>query len=97
MQEPPSARDRAHKAYTLVLQRMPHGEGKNIAAEMAISPSDLTELKKKVEPVLLLLSHLGFKLTDIGSHCIKPAAYQFLIETHERVVREAPALVWTDE
>lgn len=91
-------RDRAQAGYTLFLQRLPTGTAKNVAKEMGISDSQLSELKNKhVEPVMLLLAHLGLKVVDSANRCVTPQVYEFLISTHERMVRQAPALVWGDD
>jgi hypothetical protein len=92
-----SPRDRAHRGFTMVLQRMPHGKATAIAKEMSISDSTLTELKKQVEPVLLLLAHLGLKTVDTRARCMAPAAFDFLTQCHQRLMVTAPALVWGDE
>jgi hypothetical protein len=92
-----SPRDRAHRGFTMVLQRMPHGKATAIAKEMSISDSTLTELKKQVEPVLLLLAHLGLKSVDVKARCMAPSAFEFLTESHRRIARQAPQLLWEED
>jgi hypothetical protein len=93
-----SPRDRAQRGYTMVLQRMSHGTAKNIAKDMGISDSAVSELKTKhVENALLLLAHLGLKVVDVKARCMAPAAFEFLTDSHQRIARKAPELLWGDE
>jgi hypothetical protein len=91
-------RDRAQIGFTMVLQRMSHGRAQNVAKDMGISDSTLSELKTKhAEKVLLLLAHLGLKVVDARAKTLAPAAFEFLTESHQRFVKVAPQLVWGDD
>jgi hypothetical protein len=91
-------RDRANRAYTEFLQLMaPGGTGKRLAAEMGMSDGDVSELKTKhMEKCLLLLAHLDRKVVPTRYRCMTPITYEFLTETHQRMVAQSPKLVWED-
>jgi hypothetical protein len=92
-----SPRDRANKAFSLVLQKLPHGSGQVVAKEMGLTDKDLSEIKNKMmEPALLLLAHLGFKIVPVTAKCLDPVSYDFLTNLHQRIARKAPTLCWED-
>lgn len=91
-------RDRAAAGFSTFLQRLPMGKAKQVAQEMGIGDKEVSELKtQSMEKCILLLAHLGLKVVDVKSRCISPAAYDFLVETHERVLRTQPSLVWDEQ
>ncbi len=91
-------RDRAQAGYSMFLRRLSKVKAGDIAKEMEISDSALSELKNKfAENVLLLLAHLNLKVVDASSRCMDPIAYEFLTRTHERMARTNATLLWEEE
>lgn len=89
-------RDRANKAHSLVLQKMPHGTAQDIAKAMEVSDSELSGIKnKQLEPVLLLLAHLDLKVVSTDYVCLSRKTYEFLTEQHERMVKRK--LAWVED
>lgn len=81
------------KGVMVALQEPARAAG--VAAAMGISESTASRIKnERLEEVLTFLAHLGFKCVPEAYKCLSPDAYAFLTSTHERVVREAPGLVW---
>lgn len=92
-----TSRDRAHTGYTLFLQRLPQGKATEVAKEMKVSDADISTMKnKEMERCIHLLAHLGLKVVDSSARCISPSAFAFLTETHERVIRSQPSLIWDE-
>lgn len=92
-----SPRERAGRGFAEVLKRLPHGRAKELAEQMDIAESALSELKNKhVEHVLQLLAHLGLKVVSTDKVCMPRETFEFLTATHQRVVAKAPELVWSD-
>jgi hypothetical protein len=90
--------ERARRAHTLVLKRLSLGMGGQIAEAMGIAPSTVSELKNKhLENVLLLLAHLDLKVVPTDTHCVSPNAFALLKESHEKLIRLAPHMVWDGE
>ena len=90
--------DRAKKAHSLVLQRMAGATQAAVATAMGVSESTVNRIKtERLEEVVLLLAHLGLKVVPTDFRCVNPEAYAFLTSTHERVMREAPQLIWDVE
>ncbi len=93
----PSPRDRADSAYSLVLQKLPHGAATRLAREMGVSDKDFSHIKNDfLAPSLYLLAHLGFKVVPASARCLTPVAYAFLTDLQERIARKAPSLQWDD-
>lgn len=89
---------RAKKAQSLVLQRLAAATQTAVAAAMGTSESTINRIKtERLEEVLLMLAHLGLKVVPADFRCVNPEAYAFLTSTHERVMREAPHLIWDIE
>lgn len=62
---------------------------------MGISDSTISRIKtERLEECVTLLAHLGLKVVPSDYKCVNPAAYAFLTSTHERVMRDAPHLIW---
>lgn len=80
----------------LALQRLQEpGKAGAVAVAMGVSDSTISRIKtERMEEVLTLLSHLGLKVVPADYKCVNPDAYAFLTRTHERVMREAPQLIW---
>lgn len=92
-----SPRARANAATTLILNKIPFGEGTKLAEQMGISDKDLSEIKNKsLAPALYLLAHLGFKIVPVDAKCLSQVSYNFLMALHDRVTRKAPTLCWDD-
>lgn len=90
--------ERAQRAHSLVLQRMAASTQTALAAAMGTSESTINRIKtERLEEVLVVLAHLGLKVVPTDFKCVNPAAYAFLTSTHERVMREAPQLIWDIE
>lgn len=88
---------RAQASFSIVLRKMPHGSGNLLAEAMNLSAKDLSEIKNKmVEPSLLLLAHLGYKIVPVSAKCLTPVAYEFLTDLQQRVSQRAPSLQWED-
>ena len=92
-----TVRDCAQRSHSLFLRRMAAVKAGDIAKDMGISDSAMSELKNKhAESVLVLLAHLGLKAVAASSRCLDPAAFEFLTRTHERMARQSPQLLWED-
>jgi DNA-binding XRE family transcriptional regulator len=89
---------RAKKAHSLVLQRLAAATQTAVAAAMGTSESTINRIKtERLEEALLMLAHLGLKVVPADFKCVNAEAYAFLTTTHERVMREAPHLIWDIE
>lgn len=87
--------ERAKQAHTLVLQRLAATTQVALSAAMGTSESTINRIKtERLEEVLLALAHLGLKVVPAEFKCVDPEAYAFLTRTHERVMRQAPQLIW---
>ncbi len=80
----------------LALQRLQEpGKAGAVAVAMGVSDSTVSRIKtERMEEVLTLLAHLGLKVVPADYKCVNPDAYAFLTRPHERVMREAPQLIW---
>lgn len=88
--------ERARKTLQRVFQHLQEpGTGVSLATSMGVSEATISRIKnERMEEVLLLLAHLGFKVVRSEMMCVDPASYAFLRQTHERVMRKAPDLIW---
>jgi len=74
------------------------GKAASVATVMGLSDSTISRIKtERLEEVLLFLAHLGLKVVPAEFKCVDPAAYQFLTQTHERVLAKAPGLIWGND
>ena len=90
--------ERAKKAHSMVLHRMADATQTALAVAMGVSESTVNRIKtERLEEVLQMLAHLGLKVVPADFKCVNPEAYAFLTSTHERVMREAPQLIWETE
>lgn len=87
--------ERAQLAQSLVLQRLAAATQTATAAAMGVSESTINRIKtERLEEVLTMMAHLGLKVVPFEFKCVDPEAYAFLTRTHERVMRQAPQLIW---
>lgn len=88
--------EKARKAMQLALQALQEpGKAGAVAAAMGVSDSTVSRIKtERMEEVLLLLAHLGLKVVPSDYRCVEPAAYEFLVKSHRRVMDTAPQLIW---
>lgn len=71
------------------------GRAVAVAAAMGVSESTVSRIKnERLSEVLLFLAHMGWKVVPADSKCMNGAAYDFLTQSHERVIRCAPNLIW---
>lgn len=90
-------RDIAQRGYSLALKRLSEKKATNVAQEMGLSDTAVSNLKNEVlEKAIALLAHLDIKLVPADSRCMSKEAFVFLTTTHERVMQRAPELVWSD-
>ena len=95
MSEKPTPAQRVQQAQSLVLQRLAAATQAATAAAMGVSESTVNRIKtERLEEVLLMVAHLGLKVVPAEFKCVDPEAYAFLTKTHERVMRQAPQLIW---
>lgn len=89
----------ARKGLTLALHRLQEpGKAGAVAAAMGVSDSTISRIKtERLEECMQFLAHLGIKCVPADYRCVNPEAYAFLTKTHERVMREAPQLIWDIE
>lgn len=89
----------ARKGVHLVLQQLQEkGKAGAVAAAMGVSESTVSRLKNEhLGETFLMLAHLGLKVVPTSFKCVSPEVYAFLTITHERVMREAPQLIWDTE
>ncbi len=95
----PAPAERARKGVQLALHRLQEpGKAGSVATAMGVSDSTVSRIKtERLEEVVLFLVHLGLKVVPSEFKCVDPAAYAFLTQTHERVMRKAPQLIWEQE
>lgn len=95
--KPPT--ETARKGVQLALQRLQEGgKAGAVAVAMGVSDSTVSRIKtERLEEVVTMLAHLGLKVVPGDFRCVNPEAYAFLTSTHERVMREAPHLIWDVE
>lgn len=97
MTEQQTPRDRASRAYSVFLQRLGRVKAGDIAKQMDISDSTLSEIKnRQVEQCLTLLAHLGLKVVDANARCMSPSAFAFATEVLGRAMKSQPQLVWDE-
>lgn len=91
--------ERARKGAALALQALQEpGTAKAVAVAMGAGESTVSRLKNEhMEPVLLLLAHLGLKVVPAEHTCVSRETYEFLTRTHQRVMAQAPQLIWDAE
>lgn len=71
------------------------GKGGVVAVALGVSDSTVSRMKTEhLEPALLLIHALGFKVVPEGHKCIDAATYDFLTAKHAHVMRVAPELIW---
>ena len=90
--------DRAKKGQTLILKAMADGTQAALAVAMGVSETTVNRLKADhLENMTLMLAHLGLKIVPSDYRCVNSAAYEFLTQTHNRVMQVAPELIWDIE
>lgn len=91
--------ERTRKTVSAVFRRMEEpGTGVGLAAAMGVSESTISRIKNDhLESVINLITHLGLKMVPIEYKCVDRAAYDFLTQTHQRIMQVAPQLVWDTE
>ncbi|MGC4075437.1 MAG: hypothetical protein QM702_00065 [Rubrivivax sp.] len=91
--------ERARKIVQAVLQRLQGGETQASLA-IAIGASEATVnrlVNEHLDKLASVMAHLGLKVVPADYRCVDPEAYAFLTSTHERVMRQAPELIWDRE
>jgi transcriptional regulator with XRE-family HTH domain len=91
--------ERARKALQSIFHRLQEaGTGSQVASAMGVSESTVSRIKnERLEEVLLFLGHLGYKVVPTEFKCVNPSTYEFLVESHRRVIEKAPGLIWEQE
>lgn len=98
MSEDLSPSERARRGHALFLQRLAHGTAKDVAAEVGVSPPQMSEIKnKQMETCILVLAHLGLKVTPSEYRCVDPSTFEFMTTAAQRLMNKAPALLWDVE
>lgn len=93
-----TARDVAQRGYSVALRRLADMKATKVAEAMGTSDATISTLKNQhLEQCLLLLAHLGLKVVDAKARCLAPDAFTFLTSTHQRVMQQAPQLVWEED
>jgi hypothetical protein len=93
-----SAKEVAQRGYSLALRRLAELKQTNVAEAMGISEPAVSKLKnEQLEQCVTLLAYLGIKCVPVSHRCMPQDAYQFLTSTHQRVMEQAPQLVWGEE
>lgn len=92
------ANEIGHRSHALLLRRLGEKTQGDVALELGMSPSALSEMKNRhAEPVLMLLGHLGLKVVPASFRCIAEDKFVFLTEMHARMVQRAPQLLWGED
>lgn len=75
------ANARARKAHSAVLQAMQDpGTQRNLAQVIGVSETTISRTKtEKLEDVLMLLYHLGFKVVSQDKVCVERASYDAMV------------------
>lgn len=91
--------ERARKAQTAILQAVQRdGTQAAIAAAMGVSQSTLSRMvNDHLETFTLMLAHAGLKVVPTSHRCVAAETYEFLTQTHARVMQKAPELIWETE
>lgn len=93
-----AARERAHEAHTMFLNKIRKANAGDVALAMGVSDSKVSELKnKQMQDCLLLLAHLGLKLVPANYQCMPSDTHRFLVQSHQLVVQKAPHLLFGGE
>lgn len=94
-----SPSERARKSVQAVLLRLQGaGTASVVASAMGVSEATVSRIKnERMEETLLFLAHLGYKMVPVEYRCVNSAAYEFLTQTHNRVMQVAPELIWDIE
>lgn len=65
---------------------------------MGVSDATISRIKnERMEEVLLMLAHLGFKLVPSAHRCVSLETFDFLTRSHARVMAVAPQLIWESD
>lgn len=89
-------KQRAQRCNTEILNLIPHGQAKELAQQMGVSESSLSEARKHLETNLLLIHHLGLQVVPASAVLVDRRAKEFMAGVHERVTAHAPHLLWGD-
>ena len=90
--------DRAKKGQTMILKVMAERTQSALATAMGVSETTINRLKADhLENMTLMLAHLGLKVVPSDFHCLNAAAYEFLTQTHNKIMQVAPELIWDIE
>ncbi|MDR0480590.1 MAG: hypothetical protein LBG66_01745 [Gallionellaceae bacterium] len=46
---------------------------------------------------LLFLAHAGFKVVPVDCKCVDGVWFDFLVQSHRRVMEHAPHLIWESQ
>lgn len=70
---------------------------KQVAENLGIDQSTLSRfLKDHMKTIAVFLATAELKVVPVDAKTLNPEAYKFLTDTHARVLRESPGLVWGD-
>ena len=91
--------ERARKGSQLALQALQEpGRAAALAVAMGCSESSISRLKNEhMEQVLLFIAHLGLKVVPMEHTCVSRETYEFLTRSHQRVMAQAPQLIWGED
>ncbi len=95
----PSPVERARKSHVIVLRALQEpGKATSAATCMGVSESTVSRLKSDhLEPLCLLLAHLGLKVVPVDMHCFpadKVQALLTLAKGHLAAIERPEQLVW---
>lgn len=90
--------ERAKRAQSVVLQRLSETTQAAVAVAMGTSETTVNRIKsERLEEVLLMLAHLGFKVVPASFKCVDRESYDFLVRSHTKVMAKAPQLIWEED
>jgi len=89
----------ARKGVRLALQMLQEpGKAGALAVAMGVSDATISRIKnERLEEVAALCAHLGVKWVPADHKCVSRETFDFLTRTHQRVMQQAPQLVWESD
>lgn len=88
----------SRKTVSILLQRLaPVGTQASLAVAMGVSEATISRNKEHIEPLALMLAHLGLKVVPAEKVCVSADELKFLRNTYAVVQAHAPHLLSEDD
>jgi len=88
--------ERARRIASAILQRVNATETQaSIATALGVSPATIQRmLADHLETFAGIMAHVALKAVPVEYQCVSGETYAFLTSTHQRVMAQAPHLIW---